>query len=142
MTRILTRPKLKFEYAKEHEKFYSLKKPLLYRYKSELSVINPSDNNGVFMFNLASVPWYLKWLHKPNSKQTLYPSIVHDYKYSDRTTKRLQDDIIFRELTKSEQKYYLSKVKRFERFKLSARYFITRWTIYFLLRIFGSANKV
>lgn len=141
MTRILTFPKLKFEFKQNEDKLYSLKKPLIIADEDKTIIINPSDHDGVFLFNLASVPFYLRWLHKPNSRQTLYASIAHDYFYCSNKTKRLKDDILFFKLTKSEQKRITEDLpffkKRFTRF----RYFITRWALFILLRLFGWLNK-
>lgn len=135
MAEILTRPKIKYEFTEDGYKMYSLKKPLMFNYKNKLHIINPQDENGVFLFNLASVPWYLKWLHKPNSKQTLYSSIAHDYRYGNRNTSRLEDDLIFLSLTKYEQSLYAKTLGT------KIRYFISRWGMFILLRLFGWREK-
>lgn len=141
MNKFITRPGIVFEYKKDKDKFYSLKYKLEYIDKDKIYTINPASPGGTFFFNLASVPWYLRWIYKPTQKETFYPSILHDYFYGSKETKRLQDDLLFLRATKSEQEYYLEKHLVHYKFLVKSKYFIIRWTMFILLRSFGWLNK-
>lgn len=134
MNRFISRPKLQYEY----NTLYSLKQPLIYEYKEEMNVINPVDENGVFLFDLASVPKIFQWIHSKSSKQTLYASIVHDKDYNIKKISRLEADLKLLSLTKSEQLYFLEKENiEHQKAFMKARYFITRWLVFFGVRIGG-----
>lgn len=152
MTRFLTRPKIRFEFKGEDGfAMYSLKDILAFRHNDDLYVIKPRErhtkDNEAFLFNLASVPKMFQWIHKSDSKQTFYSSILHDYYYSSRVTSRLKDDWLFLVATKSEQNYYLDKIKpkgykeKVSKIITSLRYFATRWALFLLVRCFGYWNK-
>lgn len=141
MNKFETRPPIAFEYKQEKDKYYSLKYKLVYNYNGEEIVANPVDDDGTFMFNLASVPYYLRWIYKPNQKETLYPSIIHDYLYGKKKTSRLKDDLIFLAATKSEQNLYLAKRSGADKYFHKAKYFLIRWILFGLVRTFGFANK-
>lgn len=133
-------PKIKYHYTSEKDglRYYSLKTPLIYVYKGIEHKID--DEN--FLFNFASVPKALRKFYKPDKKDIKYPSIVHDYDYSDRTTKRLRDDLKIYALQKSEQIKFANMIKnRKDRIIKKIDYLIQRLSIFILLRLFGWRNK-
>lgn len=111
----LNKAKLQFEYEdKDNIKWYTLKEPLIFSSDDEEFIIPV-----LFKTDLASVPYGLQWLFKPNGKYTR-SAILHDYMYSLRTLKRSYCDKIFLKAMKSD-----------------GVNFMTRWLFYFAVRCFG-----
>lgn len=138
MCKILTRPKINFEFKKDKNRFYSLKSPLTYQYEKQIKRVNVKGEDDLFIFNLASVPYYLRWIYKPTNKQTFYPSIIHDYDYTFKKISRLKADLKLFRLQRSEQKFYLKEIENIRtRFVTGVKYFFSRWTLFILLRCFG-----
>lgn len=140
MTYIEQYPKLKFHYTdkKDGLQYYSLKTPMIYWYKGVKYEL--FDNE--FLFNFASVPKALRKFYKPDKKDIKYPSIVHDYDYSNRYTKRLKDDLKLYALQKSEQVKFANILPTLkDRILKKIDYLIQRLAVFLLLRLFGAGNK-
>ena len=132
--KFITKAKLRFEYKDSNNiKWYSLKDDLiLYIGDKDLSDVKsitvkkheiitvPKDN---FATDLASIPYLLQWIYKPNGKYTR-SAIIHDYLYSLKHTKQTYCDNIFRKAMK------LDGVK-----------FHTRWIFYFAVSLMGWRYK-
>ena len=117
--------KLKVEKVKDN--VYILKEPLIYESAKYGTIKVGTD----FATDFATVPKWLHWLFKPQSKGYSKSSVLHDYLYSERKYNKFKADFVFLEAMKEEQKGLPNKLK----------WWATRWTLFSAVFVFGMFFK-
>ncbi len=142
--KFLTRPDLELAYTDlDGINFYLLKSQLVFHNGSKNIIVNPVKDNDSFYTNLASTPRFLHWLIPPDKNLYKYPSILHDYLYSDRSVSRRYADKMFLIAIKSERNRIISETTN-KRTKLvdRLRYSLIAYSFWAGVRIFGKGFRV
>lgn len=105
---------------------YSIDSDLIFWTGKEQVIVKAVDEDGrVFLTNLASIPRVLHWLIKPDDKDLIYPSMLHDGLYDAKSIfNRIRADFLFLLALKAEKSS-----------------FTKRWFAFVFVRIFGSRYR-
>ncbi len=104
---------------------YSMDSALVFWTGRKQIVIKNMDYNGTFITNLASLPLWIHWLLKPDSKYLKYASALHDGLYDKKNLyKRVYADWTY-----------------LQALKVEGCPFVLRWVFFFGVRIFGSSYR-
>jgi len=135
----INRPDLLEEYPDENGvMFYSLKEDMKFFNGVNELLVRKAWNQTVFMTNLASTPKFLHWLIPPDNKYYKYPSVLHDWLYSQKDVPRSFADKMFRLAIISEYKRKIA-IETEEHHKLRYRFksAVVGWSFWAGVRLFG-----
>ena len=62
-----------------------------------------------FVFDFASIPWYMQWFEQPATGKHRYAALVHDWLYHKGITTRYEADLIFLKLMKQDGVSWLKR---------------------------------
>ena len=139
-----TKPELETAYIDSKGiHFYILKTDLVFFNGEDNITVRTIYGNDTFYTNLASTPKFLHWLIPPDKSLYKYPSILHDYLYSERTVSRRFADKMFLLAIKSEMRDKLRATSN-ERTRVvdRIRYTFIAYSFWAMVRIFGKGFRV
>ncbi len=122
----ITKPNFIYEFTGDDGlKKYSMDSDLVFWNGKKQFIAKAVDHNETFITNLASLPKWIHWLIKPDSKYLKYGSALHDFLYDEKDIyKRVDADWTY-----------------LQALKVEGCPFVLRWGFFFGVRIFGSSYR-